>query len=361
MRLPPPFFSYTAVLSFAPSNSTSSVRHFDSSALRGSSPGYSFDEFGSSLSLARPSQSSQSPEPPTSPSSKSRLSDFNFLSRRASLGHGRKPSASALTSKKDKRRSHQSPPVSHSIPYLTIGEEDGGGGHDTGAPVDRAFFDASSRRGHLAFSEGSVADRGRNDSRPSLHGLGIPFPAFGSSVAASRSSPDLLVPLTSTHGHRSTSSPFPDHTGPSSSSSSTLERDDAASTSENGESSSALSLAAQDRAISDAVRGWASSNGGGDEGGSGRSGVSEAQAAKYRNARRIAEIATRGGVEWENDQCADCREGGPKWASWSLGVTLCIRCSGVHRSLGTHVSRVRAVELDGAFVLLPPSFPPLPC
>ncbi|KPV78067.1 uncharacterized protein RHOBADRAFT_6343, partial [Rhodotorula graminis WP1] len=47
-----------------------------------------------------------------------------------------------------------------------------------------------------------------------------------------------------------------------------------------------------------------------------------------------------------NARCADCRAGGATWASWNLGVTLCIRCSGVHRSLGTHVSKVRSVELD---------------
>lgn len=29
----------------------------------------------------------------------------------------------------------------------------------------------------------------------------------------------------------------------------------------------------------------------------------------------------------------------PRWASWNIGVFVCIRCSGVHRSMGTHISK----------------------
>lgn len=48
-----------------------------------------------------------------------------------------------------------------------------------------------------------------------------------------------------------------------------------------------------------------------------------------------------------NKFCADCKTAGhPRWASWNLGIFLCIRCSGIHRSLGTHISRVRSVDLD---------------
>lgn len=36
----------------------------------------------------------------------------------------------------------------------------------------------------------------------------------------------------------------------------------------------------------------------------------------------------------------------PRWASWNLGVFVCIRCSGIHRSMGTHISRVKSVDLD---------------
>lgn len=37
---------------------------------------------------------------------------------------------------------------------------------------------------------------------------------------------------------------------------------------------------------------------------------------------------------------------GPRWASWNLGVFLCIRCAGIHRNLGCHISKVKSVNLD---------------
>lgn len=47
-----------------------------------------------------------------------------------------------------------------------------------------------------------------------------------------------------------------------------------------------------------------------------------------------------------NMRCADCGNPDPKWASINLGITLCIACSGVHRSLGVHYSKVRSLTLD---------------
>jgi len=65
-----------------------------------------------------------------------------------------------------------------------------------------------------------------------------------------------------------------------------------------------------------------------------------------------------------NNICVDCSDKGtfhpvpltsqqltflcsdPQWASINLGVFMCIECSGVHRSLGTHISKVRSIDLD---------------
>uniref|UniRef100_A0A1E1XLH1 Putative gtpase activating protein n=1 Tax=Amblyomma sculptum TaxID=1581419 RepID=A0A1E1XLH1_AMBSC len=47
-----------------------------------------------------------------------------------------------------------------------------------------------------------------------------------------------------------------------------------------------------------------------------------------------------------NELCCDCRSPSPSWASINLGVTLCIECSGIHRSMGVHVSKVRSLTLD---------------
>lgn len=48
-----------------------------------------------------------------------------------------------------------------------------------------------------------------------------------------------------------------------------------------------------------------------------------------------------------NRACADCgAESKVDWCSINLGVLLCIECSGIHRSLGTHISKVRSLTLD---------------
>ena len=53
----------------------------------------------------------------------------------------------------------------------------------------------------------------------------------------------------------------------------------------------------------------------------------------------------------DNDQgnswCADCGSNVKvEWSSINLGIILCIECSGIHRSLGTHISKVRSLTLD---------------
>uniref|UniRef100_A0A8C9WF01 Arf-GAP with coiled-coil, ANK repeat and PH domain-containing protein n=1 Tax=Scleropages formosus TaxID=113540 RepID=A0A8C9WF01_SCLFO len=47
-----------------------------------------------------------------------------------------------------------------------------------------------------------------------------------------------------------------------------------------------------------------------------------------------------------NSNCCDCGQADPRWASINLGITLCIECSGIHRSLGVHFSKVRSLTLD---------------
>ncbi|CEI66879.1 hypothetical protein FVEN_g8530 [Fusarium venenatum] len=47
-----------------------------------------------------------------------------------------------------------------------------------------------------------------------------------------------------------------------------------------------------------------------------------------------------------NNMCADCHARNPAWASWSLGVFLCMRCAAIHRKLGTHISKVKSLSMD---------------
>ena len=47
-----------------------------------------------------------------------------------------------------------------------------------------------------------------------------------------------------------------------------------------------------------------------------------------------------------NTQCADCDAASPDWASINIGILICIECSGIHRNLGSHISKVRSLDLD---------------
>ncbi|KAK1755694.1 hypothetical protein QBC47DRAFT_380998 [Echria macrotheca] len=68
--------------------------------------------------------------------------------------------------------------------------------------------------------------------------------------------------------------------------------------------------------------------------------------AHERAAQNTATIKSLLKLE-ANKVCADCkRNKHPRWASWNLGVFVCIRCSGIHRGMGTHISRVKSVDLD---------------
>ncbi|TKY60128.1 ADP-ribosylation factor GTPase-activating protein AGD12 [Spatholobus suberectus] len=51
-------------------------------------------------------------------------------------------------------------------------------------------------------------------------------------------------------------------------------------------------------------------------------------------------------LQKDNCFCADCNAPDPKWASANIGVFVCLKCCGVHRSLGSHISKVLSVTLD---------------
>jgi len=44
--------------------------------------------------------------------------------------------------------------------------------------------------------------------------------------------------------------------------------------------------------------------------------------------------------------CADCGAARAEWLSANLGVLVCLECAGCHRSMGTHVSKMRSLVLD---------------
>ncbi|XP_059419519.1 arf-GAP with SH3 domain, ANK repeat and PH domain-containing protein 1-like isoform X2 [Carassius carassius] len=47
-----------------------------------------------------------------------------------------------------------------------------------------------------------------------------------------------------------------------------------------------------------------------------------------------------------NEVCCDCDAPEPKWLSTNLGILTCIECSGIHREMGVHISRIQSMELD---------------
>uniref|UniRef100_A0A669EQY4 ArfGAP with dual PH domains 2 n=1 Tax=Oreochromis niloticus TaxID=8128 RepID=A0A669EQY4_ORENI len=60
-------------------------------------------------------------------------------------------------------------------------------------------------------------------------------------------------------------------------------------------------------------------------------------ANRERNKKILLELVKQP----DNSRCADCGEPEPDWASYKLGIFVCLNCSGIHRSLSSHVKSIR--------------------
>ena len=48
----------------------------------------------------------------------------------------------------------------------------------------------------------------------------------------------------------------------------------------------------------------------------------------------------------DNRECSDCHSKTPRWASITFGTFVCLRCSGQHRQLQVHITKIKSVNLD---------------
>ncbi|XP_029019067.1 arf-GAP with dual PH domain-containing protein 2 [Betta splendens] len=64
-------------------------------------------------------------------------------------------------------------------------------------------------------------------------------------------------------------------------------------------------------------------------------------ASLERNNKILLDLVRQPG----NSSCADCGAPEPDWASYTLGIFVCLNCSGMHRNLPS-VSKVKSIRLD---------------
>ncbi|KAI6015266.1 hypothetical protein F5J12DRAFT_523718 [Pisolithus orientalis] len=64
--------------------------------------------------------------------------------------------------------------------------------------------------------------------------------------------------------------------------------------------------------------------------------------AAERNRRVLMELVSKPG----NDVCADCKARAPRWASFNIGIFICVNCASIHRKIGTHITKVKSLTLD---------------
>ena len=48
----------------------------------------------------------------------------------------------------------------------------------------------------------------------------------------------------------------------------------------------------------------------------------------------------------DNKRCCDCGKNNPRWASTNLGCFMCLECSGIHRAIGVHITKIKSITLD---------------